>query len=44
MIARFAAGNAERYELKLLPKSKKVLDVLVAPRTFSAGGQALSPG
>jgi PAS domain S-box-containing protein len=39
MIARFAAGNTERYELKLLPKSKKVLDVLVAPRTFNAGGQ-----
>jgi len=39
MIARFAEGNADRYELKLLPKSKKILNVLVAPRKFSAGGQ-----
>ncbi len=39
MIARFAEGNTERYELKLLPKSKKILDVLVAPRNFNAGGK-----
>jgi len=39
MSARFAEGNIERYELKLLLKSKKILDVLVAPGKFSVDGE-----
>ncbi len=39
MLARFAQGNIERYELKLLLKSQKILEVLVAPRKFSVDGE-----
>jgi diguanylate cyclase (GGDEF)-like protein/PAS domain S-box-containing protein len=39
MVARFAEGNTDHYELKLLLKNQQLLDVLVAPRIFYAKGE-----
>lgn len=38
MVARFANNDGQRYELKLVPKSKKIKHVLVSPRIFKAVG------
>jgi len=38
MVARFANNDGQRYELKLVPKSKKIKNVLVSPRIFKAVG------
>lgn len=36
---RLSQGNVERYELKIILKNKDILDVVVSPRIFYAGGQ-----